>query len=342
MEYRRLGGSGFSVPALSFGTGTFGGKGELFAAWGATDVKEATRLVDICLEAGLNMFDSADIYSDGAAEEILGEAIKGRRNAALISTKGTFRSGEGPNDVGSSRFHLINAVEGSLKRLATDYIDLYQLHGFDAATPVEETLSTLDDLVRAGKIRYIGCSNFSGWHLMKSLAVVGALRPAALCRQSGLLFAGRARLRMGADAARPRPACRRRGVEPARLGPAHRQDPARPALARDEPAAQDRRDRAADRRRASLSRRRRARRDRGRDRQDRSADRAQLAVAAPDRGERHHRRARRGAAAAKPRRRRLGADAGAGRQARRGERTPGAYPYWHQRAVFSERNPPPV
>jgi aryl-alcohol dehydrogenase-like predicted oxidoreductase len=171
MEYRRLGGSGFSVPVLSFGTGTFGGKGEFFAAWGTTDVKEATRLVDVCLEAGLTSFDSADIYSAGAAEEILGYAIKGRRNEVLISTKATFRAGAGANDVGSSRFHLINAVEGSLRRLQTDHIDLFQLHGFDALTPIEETLSTLDDLVSAGKIRYIGCSNFSGWHLMKSLAI---------------------------------------------------------------------------------------------------------------------------------------------------------------------------
>jgi aryl-alcohol dehydrogenase-like predicted oxidoreductase len=171
MDYRRLGGSGFSVPVLSFGTGTFGGKGEFFAAWGTTDVKEARRLVDICLEAGLTLFDSADIYSAGAAEEVLGEAIKGRRNEVLISTKATFRSGKGANDVGSSRFHLIEAVEGSLRRLQTDHIDLFQLHGFDAMTPIEETLSTLDDLVRAGKIRYIGCSNFSGWHLMKSLAI---------------------------------------------------------------------------------------------------------------------------------------------------------------------------
>jgi aryl-alcohol dehydrogenase-like predicted oxidoreductase len=171
MEYRRLGGSGFNVPALSFGTGTFGGKGEFFAAWGQTDVKAATRLVDICLDAGLTMFDSADVYSAGAAEEILGEAIKGRRNQVLISTKATFRRGEGANDVGSSRFHLIEACEAALRRLQTDHIDLFQLHGFDALTPVEETLSALDDLVRAGKIRYIGCSNFSGWHLMKSLAV---------------------------------------------------------------------------------------------------------------------------------------------------------------------------
>ena len=170
MEYRQLGGSGFKVPALSFGTGTFGGGNEFFKAWGASDVAEATRLVDICLEAGLTMFDSADIYSEGMAEEILGQAIKGRRDQVLISTKGTFRLGTGPNDVGSSRFHLTKAVEGSLRRLGTDYIDLYQLHAFDAMTPVEEVLGTLDDLVRAGKIRYIGGSNFSGWHLMKALA----------------------------------------------------------------------------------------------------------------------------------------------------------------------------
>jgi len=171
MEYRQLGGSGLRVPALTLGTGTFGGKGDLFAAWGNTDVQEATRLVDICLENGLTMFDSADIYSAGAAEEILGKAIAGRRDQVLISTKATFRSGEDANAVGSSRFHLIQSVEASLKRLGTDHIDLFQLHGFDAQTPIEETLGTLDNLVRAGKIRYIGCSNFSGWHLMKSLAV---------------------------------------------------------------------------------------------------------------------------------------------------------------------------
>jgi aryl-alcohol dehydrogenase-like predicted oxidoreductase len=171
MEYRQLGGSGLKVPVLTLGTGTFGGKGELFAAWGNSGAREATRLVDISLEAGLNMFDSADIYSAGMAEEILGQAIAGRRDKVLISTKATFRHGDGPNDVGSSRFNLIRAVESALKRLGTDYIDLFQLHGFDALTPVEETVSALDDLVRAGKIRYVGCSNFSGWHLMKSLAV---------------------------------------------------------------------------------------------------------------------------------------------------------------------------
>lgn len=171
MDYRLLGASGLKVPVLTLGTGTFGGRGELFKAWGNTDVAEAKRLVDICLEAGLNMFDSADIYSEGAAEEILGAAIKGRRDQVLISTKATFRSGTDVNAVGSSRYHLIRAIDGALQRLGTDYIDLFQLHGFDAATPVEETLRTLDDLITAGKIRYIGCSNFSGWHLMKSLAV---------------------------------------------------------------------------------------------------------------------------------------------------------------------------
>jgi aryl-alcohol dehydrogenase-like predicted oxidoreductase len=171
MEYRLLGGSGFKVPVLSLGTATFGGGNDFFRAWGESDVKDATRLVDICLESGLNMFDSADAYSGGLAEEILGKAIAGRRDRVIVSTKATFRTGSGPNDVGSSRYHLLRAVEGSLRRLGTDYIDLFQLHGFDAQTPIEEALRALDDLVRAGKIRYIGCSNFSGWHLMKSLAV---------------------------------------------------------------------------------------------------------------------------------------------------------------------------
>ena len=171
MEFRQLGGSGLNVPVLSLGTGTFGGGNEFFKAWGTTEVAEATRLVGLCLDAGLTMFDSADIYSNGLAEEILGQAIKGRRDRVIISTKGTFRNGPGSNDVGSSRHHLLQAVDASLRRLGTDYIDLYQLHGFDAMTPVEEVLHTLDNLMRAGKIRYIGCSNFSGWHLMKSLAV---------------------------------------------------------------------------------------------------------------------------------------------------------------------------
>lgn len=156
MEYRQLGGSGFKVPVLTLGTGTFGGQGDFFKVWGSSGVEEATRLVDISLEAGLNMFDSADVYSSGQAEEILGKAIRGKREQVLISTKASFRTGEGPNEIGSSRHHLTESIHRSLKRLGTDYIDLFQLHGFDAQTPVEETLSTLDGFVRAGKIRYLG------------------------------------------------------------------------------------------------------------------------------------------------------------------------------------------
>src|SRR5271170_6161107 len=170
MEFRTLGRSGLKVPLLSFGTGTFGGSNEFFRAWGASDVAEATRLVDICLESGVNLFDTADIYSNGLSETILGKAIAGRREKVLISTKATFRMGPGPNDLGSSRYHLIQACEASLRRLGTDYIDIYHLHGFDALTPVEEVLYTLNTLVSSGKVRYIACSNFSGWHLMKSLA----------------------------------------------------------------------------------------------------------------------------------------------------------------------------
>jgi aryl-alcohol dehydrogenase-like predicted oxidoreductase len=173
MEYRQLGKSGIKVPELCFGCGTFGGHdNEFFQAWGASDVAEATKIVDICMEAGLNFFDTADIYSYGASESVLGGAIKHlKREDILISTKATFRFGAGPNDVGSSRYHLIQALEGSLKRLGTDYVDVYHLHGFDATSPVEETLYTLDKFVRDGKVRYIACSNFSGWHLMKSLSV---------------------------------------------------------------------------------------------------------------------------------------------------------------------------
>ncbi|WP_115419218.1 aldo/keto reductase [Ensifer sp. M14] len=170
MEYRRLGSSGLKVPALSFGAGTFGGKGPLFSAWGNSDNAEARRLVDICIEAGVNLFDTADVYSDGASEEVLGAAIKGRRDEVLISTKMSLPMGDGPNDAGSSRSRLVKGVDDALRRLGTDYIDLMQLHAFDAGTPVEEVLSTLDTLVRAGKLRYVGVSNFAGWQLMKSLA----------------------------------------------------------------------------------------------------------------------------------------------------------------------------
>ena len=171
MEYRQLGHSGLKVSALSFGAATFGGGNEFFRAWGSSAADEAARLVDICLDAGVNLFDVADIYSNGLAEDVLGKGIAGKRNRLLISTKCTFRVGEGPNDVGSSRFHIIESVHNSLKRLGIDHIDIYHMHGFDATTPVDETLEALDTLVRAGKIRYIACSNFSGWHLMKSLSI---------------------------------------------------------------------------------------------------------------------------------------------------------------------------
>lgn len=170
MEYRRLGASGLLVPALSFGAGTFGGRGELFGAWGDTDAEQARRLVDISLDAGVRMFDTADVYSDGASEEVLGAAVKGRRDRVLLSTKATLPTGADPWDAGSGRARLIGAVEASLRRLGTDYIDLFQLHAFDAGTPVDEVVAALDDLVRAGKIRYLGASNFAGWQLMKSLA----------------------------------------------------------------------------------------------------------------------------------------------------------------------------
>jgi aryl-alcohol dehydrogenase-like predicted oxidoreductase len=170
MEHRRLGRSGLMVPVLTFGAASFGGVGA-FRSWGETGVKEATGLVDICLESGVTMFDTADIYSQGSSEEILGAALKGRREQALISTKVTFPTGRGPNECGSSRFHLVRSIEASLKRLGTDRIDLLQLHGYDALSPHEEVLSTLDSFVRAGKIGYIGVSNFSGWHLMKALSV---------------------------------------------------------------------------------------------------------------------------------------------------------------------------
>ncbi len=170
MEYRLLGGSGLKVPVLSLGTGTFGGTTDFFKTWGSADVAQATRMVDLCLEAGVNFFDTANIYDAGLAEQILGEALKGRREQAIIATKATFTMGSGPNDKGSSRYHLIRACEASLKRLGTDHIDLYFMHAFDALTPVEETLRALDDLVTSGKIGYIGASNFSGWQLMKSLA----------------------------------------------------------------------------------------------------------------------------------------------------------------------------
>lgn len=171
MEYRKLSGAGLSVPVLSFGTATFGGSTEFFKSWGSTNINEATRMVDICIDNGVNFFDTANVYSKGMSEEILGAAILGKRNRTLISTKASFPMGEGVNDFGSSRFSIVKECEDSLRRLQTDHIDLYYMHGFDARTPLEETLSALDNLISAGKVRYIGCSNFSGWHLMKSISV---------------------------------------------------------------------------------------------------------------------------------------------------------------------------
>jgi aryl-alcohol dehydrogenase-like predicted oxidoreductase len=171
MEYRLLGGSGLKVSALSFGTATFGGGDDFFKAWGETDVADARRLIDICFDSGVNLFDTANAYSKGASEEILGKALEGKRDKALISTKVGFGMGDGPNDKGSSRYHLRRALEASLQRLRTDYVDIYHLHAFDALTPIEEVLDTLNKFVREGKVRYIACSNFSGWHLMKSLGI---------------------------------------------------------------------------------------------------------------------------------------------------------------------------
>ena len=183
MEYRYLGRSGLQVPVLSFGAGTFGGTGPLFSNWGRTGETEAIRLIDLCLEAGVNLFDTADVYSDGASESILGAALKGRRDDVLISTKATLPMGEGPNTAGSSRQRLIDCVEAALRRLKTDRIDIFQLHAFDAFTPVEEVLYTLDILVRAGKLRYVGVSNFPGWQVMKSLAVMNPSESASTCRR---------------------------------------------------------------------------------------------------------------------------------------------------------------
>ncbi len=172
MEYRQLGRSGLKVPELCFGAGTFGVTGEFFNAWSSTTQDEADRIAGICMDAGLNFFDTADVYSDGGSETALAQALAPyKREDVLLSTKATFRFGTGPNDVGSSRYHLIQSLERSLKRLKTDYIDVYHLHAFDATTPIEETLQTLNHMVLAGKVRYIACSNFSGWHLMKSLSV---------------------------------------------------------------------------------------------------------------------------------------------------------------------------
>ena len=193
MEYRQLGASGLRVPALSFGTGTFGGKGPLFSAWGRSDANEARRLIDVCLDAGVTLFDTADVYSDGTAEAVLGDAIRGRRDTVLISTKTGLPMGDGPQDWGASRTRLIAAIDASLERLGTDYIDLLQLHAFDAHTPVEELIGTLDLLTSAGKIRYAGVSNYPGWQLMKVQAAADRLgAPRLVAHQVYYSLVGRA------------------------------------------------------------------------------------------------------------------------------------------------------
>jgi aryl-alcohol dehydrogenase-like predicted oxidoreductase len=170
MEYRQLGHSGLRVSALTLGTMTFGGRGH-WTRVGATEVDTATRQVDMCLDAGVNLIDTADVYSDGLSEEVVGKTLKGRRDRVLIATKARFAMGDGPNDAGLSRHHLIRACEASLRRLGTDYIDLFQVHEWDGHTPLEETLGALDHLVNSGKVRYIGCSNYAAWHIMKALGI---------------------------------------------------------------------------------------------------------------------------------------------------------------------------
>jgi aryl-alcohol dehydrogenase-like predicted oxidoreductase len=239
MEFRQLGKSGLKVPVLCFGTATFGGTTDFFKAWGETDVAEATRLIDICMEAGVNFFDTADVYSEGHSEEILGAAIKHLpREKVLLSTKATFAFGEGPNNAGSSRVHLTRQINGSLKRLKTDYIDVYHMHGFDALTPMEETLNTLDTFVRDGKVRYIAASNFSGWHLQKSLDIserYGWARYVAHQVYYSLIG------RMGAAAAGIFRGLGGNDLEPARLGSPDRQNSARPADTEGKPLTSRRR-----------------------------------------------------------------------------------------------------
>jgi aryl-alcohol dehydrogenase-like predicted oxidoreductase len=190
MDYRRVGNSGLVVSELSLGTATFAGVGDFFGAWGDTDVRQARTLIDLCLEAGINLFDTADVYSDGASEEVLGEALRGRRDDVLISTKASLPTG--PDDWGSSRSRLLRAVHGALHRLRTDHIDLFQLHGYDAYTPIGEVLQTLEMLVEQGKVRYTGVSNFSGWQLMKSLTLADeSHRPRYVAHQVYYSLAGR-------------------------------------------------------------------------------------------------------------------------------------------------------
>jgi aryl-alcohol dehydrogenase-like predicted oxidoreductase len=170
MEYRQLGRGGLRISPLTLGTMGFGGSGQ-FSDVGSIDLAGARRQIDLALDAGVNLIDTADIYSRGASEEIVGAALEGRRDRVLLATKARFALGPGPNDGGLSRHHLIEACEASLRRLRTDHIDLYQLHEWDGQTPLEETLGALDDLIRSGKVRYVGSSNFAGWHVTKALGI---------------------------------------------------------------------------------------------------------------------------------------------------------------------------
>ena len=316
MEHRLLGASGFSVPVLCLGTATFGGASEQLKIWGQTQVDEATRMVDIALDAGVTLFDSADAYSTGLAEEILGKSIAGRRDKLLISTKSSFRMGPMANDIGSTRHHLVAACEASLKRLGTDYIDLWQMHAFDTLTPIEETLSTLDDLVRAGKVRYVGCSNFSGWHLMKSLAIAERYGwPRYIAHQAYYSLVGREfeweLMPLGLD--------QKVGTvvwSSARRRPSVRQGRPQQEGAGWQPCRRPGRDRSGLAGRGSLQDHRCAGRDRPGDRPLDLPGGAQLAAAPSDRGHHRGRCPQRSPAQGQYRRRCLHPDAGAGQAPR--------------------------
>ena len=227
MEYRTLGGSGLRVSVLTMGTMTFGGTGE-FTDVGSTGLVEARRQVDMCLDAGINLIDTADVYSAGLSEEIVGEVLDGRRDRALLATKVRMEMGEGPNDAGLSRHHVISGCEASLRRLRTDHIDLYQVHEWDGQTPLEETLEALDLLVSSGKVRYVGASNYTAWQLMKALGVAERDWPAAFRQPADLLLAAGPRGRVRADPARGRSGPRGARLEPAGRRPAVRQVPQGP------------------------------------------------------------------------------------------------------------------
>ena len=318
MRYRQLGRSGLRVSELTLGTMGFGGSGR-FADVGDIDVADAQRQLDLALDAGINLVDTADAYSDGASEEVLGEALKGRRDRVLVATKARFPTGPGPNDQGLSRHHLIAACEDSLRRMGLDHIDLLQVHEWDGSVPLEETLEALDSLVRSGKVRYVGSSNFSGWHLAKAKGVAERHGYRGLRRLPDLLLAGVPRRRVRADPGGDRQRRRRPRLEPARRRPPDRQVPPRHARARGCPRRQHHRRPLPDPRpRPSLRHRRCPGRDRRRPRPPARAGRPRLAPGPPRRHLPDRRRPRRGPAVRQPRRDRAGAE-------RRGDRAPGAH-----------------